>query len=92
MDGANMNGQCGLTSPGEIGADACHLNLHKTFAMPHGGGGPGVGPICVASHLVKFSGNDKVGAWKPKSIKRLAISNSEIPYSLLNMLQSQIIS
>lgn len=54
MDGANMNGQCGLTSPGEIGADACHLNLHKTFAIPHGGGGPGVGPICVASHLVKF--------------------------------------
>jgi glycine dehydrogenase len=54
MDGANMNGQCGLTSPGTIGADACHLNLHKTFAMPHGGGGPGVGPICVAEHLVKF--------------------------------------
>lgn len=54
MDGANMNGQCGLTSPGYIGADACHLNLHKTFAMPHGGGGPGVGPICVAEHLVEF--------------------------------------
>lgn len=54
MDGANMNGQCGLTSPGFIGADACHLNLHKTFAMPHGGGGPGVGPICVAEHLVEF--------------------------------------
>ena len=54
MDGANMNGQCGLTSPGHIGADACHLNLHKTFAMPHGGGGPGVGPICVAKHLVEF--------------------------------------
>ena len=54
MDGANMNGQCGLTSPGFIGADACHLNLHKTFAMPHGGGGPGVGPICVAEHLVKY--------------------------------------
>lgn len=54
MDGANMNGQCGLTSPGTIGADACHLNLHKTFAMPHGGGGPGVGPICVAKHLVEF--------------------------------------
>ena len=54
MDGANMNGQCGLTSPGFIGADACHLNLHKTFAMPHGGGGPGVGPICVAKHLVDF--------------------------------------
>lgn len=54
MDGANMNGQCGLTSPGTIGADACHLNLHKTFGMPHGGGGPGVGPICVAPHLVEF--------------------------------------
>lgn len=54
MDGANMNGQCGLTSPGFIGADACHLNLHKTFAIPHGGGGPGVGPICVAKHLVEF--------------------------------------
>lgn len=54
MDGANMNGQCGLTSPGYIGADACHLNLHKTFAMPHGGGGPGVGPICVAEHLVEY--------------------------------------
>jgi glycine dehydrogenase len=54
MDGANMNGQCGLTSPGFIGADLCHLNLHKTFAMPHGGGGPGVGPICVAPRLVPF--------------------------------------
>jgi len=54
MDGANMNGQCGLTSPGTIGADICHLNLHKTFAMPHGGGGPGVGPICAAPHLVPF--------------------------------------
>ena len=54
MDGANMNAQVGLTSPGFIGADVCHLNLHKTFASPHGGGGPGVGPICVASHLVPF--------------------------------------
>ena len=54
MDGANMNGQVGLTSPGTMGADVCHLNLHKTFAMPHGGGGPGVGPICVAKHLVEF--------------------------------------
>ena len=52
MDGANMNGQVGLTSPGLIGADVCHLNLHKTFASPHGGGGPGVGPICVAKHLI----------------------------------------
>jgi len=54
MDGANMNAQVGYTSPGSIGADVCHLNLHKTFAIPHGGGGPGVGPICVAEHLVPF--------------------------------------
>ena len=54
MDGANMNAQCGLTNPGTIGADVCHLNLHKTFSSPHGGGGPGVGPICVAEHLVPF--------------------------------------
>ena len=54
MDGANMNAQVGLTNPGFIGADVCHLNLHKTFAMPHGGGGPGVGPVCVAEHLVRF--------------------------------------
>jgi glycine dehydrogenase len=54
MDGANMNAQVGLTSPGAIGADVCHLNLHKTFAIPHGGGGPGVGPICVAKHLTPF--------------------------------------
>jgi glycine dehydrogenase len=54
MDGANMNAQVGLTSPGNIGADVCHLNLHKTFAIPHGGGGPGMGPIGVAQHLVPF--------------------------------------
>jgi len=54
MDGANMNAQLGLTSPGFIGADVCHLNLHKTFAIPHGGGGPGVGPIGVAKHLTPF--------------------------------------
>lgn len=54
MDGANMNAQVGLTHPGNIGADVCHLNLHKTFAIPHGGGGPGVGPICVAKQLVPF--------------------------------------
>lgn len=54
MDGANMNAQVGLTNPGNIGADVCHLNLHKTFAIPHGGGGPGVGPIGVAAHLVPF--------------------------------------
>ena len=54
MDGANMNAQVGLTNPGSIGADVCHLNLHKTFSSPHGGGGPGVGPVCVAEHLVPF--------------------------------------
>ena len=54
MDGANMNAQVGLTSPGIIGADVCHLNLHKTFAIPHGGGGPGMGPICCAAHLAPF--------------------------------------
>jgi glycine dehydrogenase len=54
MDGANMNAQVGLTNPGNIGADVCHLNLHKTFAIPHGGGGPGMGPIGVKSHLAPF--------------------------------------
>ena len=54
MDGANLNAQVGLTSPGEIGADVCHINLHKTFSIPHGGGGPGMGPIAVADHLIKF--------------------------------------
>jgi glycine dehydrogenase len=54
MDGANMNAQIGLCSPGEIGADVCHLNLHKTFCIPHGGGGPGVGPIGVKAHLAPF--------------------------------------
>jgi len=73
MDGANMNAQVGFTSPGLIGADVCHLNLHKTFAIPHGGGGPGVGPICVASHLVKFlpsNPNIKIGT--PESIDAIS--------------------
>ncbi len=54
MDGANMNAQCGLTAPAIIGADVCHLNLHKTFAIPHGGGGPGMGPICARKHLAPY--------------------------------------
>jgi glycine dehydrogenase len=58
MDGANMNAQVGLTSPGAIGADVCHLNLHKTFCIPHGGGGPGMGPIAVARHLAQFLPSD----------------------------------
>ena len=81
MDGANMNAQCGLTSPGHIGADVCHLNLHKTFCIPHGGGGPGVGSIGVAKHLAPFlpghvvepeasgelCGNSEEGVCVPKS-------------------------
>ena len=62
MDGANMNAQVGLTNPGYIGTDVCHLNLHKTFAMPHGGGGPGVGPICVAAHLRPFLPSHPIAA------------------------------
>ncbi|KAJ9119231.1 hypothetical protein QFC22_003723 [Naganishia vaughanmartiniae] len=54
LDGANLNAQIGLTNPGTVGADVCHLNLHKTFGIPHGGGGPGVGPICVRQHLQPF--------------------------------------
>jgi glycine dehydrogenase len=71
MDGANMNAQVGLCRPADIGADVCHINLHKTFCIPHGGGGPGMGPICVAEHLVEFlpghplvnlGGEDPIGA------------------------------
>lgn len=63
MDGANMNAQLGITNPGTIGADVCHLNLHKTFSSPHGGGGPGVGPVCVAQHLLPFlPGHDLFGS------------------------------
>lgn len=54
MDGANMNAQVGWTSPGFLGADVCHLNMHKTFSIPHGGGGPGMGPIGVKKHLAPF--------------------------------------
>ena len=62
MDGANMNAQVGLTSPGIIGADVCHLNLHKTFSIPHGGGGPGMGPICVKSHLAPYLSSHTVNS------------------------------
>lgn len=83
MDGANMNGQCGLTSPGTIGADICHLNLHKTFAMPHGGGGPGVGPICAAPHLVPFlPSHSVVKTGGEKGIHAVAAS----PFGFANLL------
>lgn len=73
MDGANMNAQVGLTSPGIIGADVCHLNLHKTFAIPHGGGGPGMGPICVKKHLAPFlPGNPLVKTGGEKAIKSIS--------------------
>ncbi len=77
MDGANMNAQVGLTNPGNIGADVCHLNLHKTFAIPHGGGGPGMGPIGVAKHLLPFlPGNPIVKTGGEKAIHGI----SSAPY------------
>jgi len=69
MDGANMNAQVGLCRPGDLGADVCHLNLHKTFCIPHGGGGPGMGPICVAAHLAPFlPGHPVVGLPKADTV------------------------
>ena len=95
MDGANMNAQVGLTSPGLIGADVCHLNLHKTFAIPHGGGGPGMGPIGVAKHLTPFlPGNPivKTGGKQPiKSINSAPFGSSLIliiSYGYIKMLGS----
>ena len=73
MDGANMNAQVGLTSPANIGADVCHLNLHKTFCIPHGGGGPGMGPICVAEHLQQFlPGNPLIMTGGDKAITSIS--------------------
>lgn len=70
MDGANMNAQVGLTSPGIIGADVCHLNLHKTFSIPHGGGGPGMGPICVKKHLAPYLSSHIVNSESPPASGR----------------------
>jgi glycine dehydrogenase len=92
MDGANMNAQVGLTAPGLIGADVCHLNLHKTFAIPHGGGGPGMGPICVKAHLAKHlpghvtigEGTNAVSAAPYGSASILLIS-----YGYIRMLGSE---
>ncbi|MDR0364095.1 MAG: aminomethyl-transferring glycine dehydrogenase [Bacteroidales bacterium] len=91
MDGANMNAQVGLTSPGFIGADVCHLNLHKTFASPHGGGGPGIGPICVAKHLVPFlPGNPVVESDRSNTAVSSALYGSAliatIAYSYIKLL------
>ncbi|HRP82646.1 MAG TPA: aminomethyl-transferring glycine dehydrogenase [Flavobacteriales bacterium] len=96
MDGANMNAQVGLTSPGEVGADVCHLNLHKTFAIPHGGGGPGVGPICVNDKLKPFlPGHPLVATGGEEAIP--AVSSAPygsalillISYAYIRMLGSQ---
>ena len=85
MDGANMNAQVGLTSPGHIGADVCHLNLHKTFCIPHGGGGPGMGPIGVAAHLKDFLPGHPVS--RPLSAGRHAIGPiSAAPYGSASIL------
>jgi glycine dehydrogenase len=100
MDGANMNAQVGLTSPATIGADVCHLNLHKTFAIPHGGGGPGMGPIGVAAHLAPFlpshpifTNNHQSSAAKPVSAVSAAPFSSSlillISYGYIKMLGKQ---
>lgn len=81
MDGANMNAQVGLTAPGLIGADVCHLNLHKTFAIPHGGGGPGMGPICVRKHLEPF-----LPSHVQQSNKEAANAVSAAPYGSASIL------
>ncbi|MEJ2053118.1 MAG: aminomethyl-transferring glycine dehydrogenase subunit GcvPB, partial [Calditrichaceae bacterium] len=93
LDGANMNAQVGLTNPGMVGADVCHLNLHKTFSIPHGGGGPGVGPICVADHLVEFlPGHAYIRTGGKQAIKAVAsapwgsASILLISYAYLKML------
>ena len=85
MDGANMNAQLGLTSPALIGADVCHLNLHKTFSIPHGGGGPGLGPICVKSHLAPFlPGEGRVGNVSSAPYGQAGIA--VIPWMFIEML------
>ncbi|WP_185877905.1 aminomethyl-transferring glycine dehydrogenase [Blattabacterium cuenoti] len=85
MDGANMNAQVGLIKPGDLGIDICHLNLHKTFAIPHGGGGPGMGPVCVKSHLIPFLPTNPYDINKKinNKIKKLAISSSPYGSSLI---------
>lgn len=83
MDGANMNAQVGLTKPGIIGADICHLNLHKTFSIPHGGGGPGMGPICVAKHLAPYLPGH---VFAPKKSEKALPAVSSTPWGSANIL------
>jgi glycine dehydrogenase len=88
MDGANMNAQVGLTAPGLIGADVCHLNLHKTFAIPHGGGGPGMGPICVKNHLANFLPGHVTGLQLPVTSNQQPAANavSAAPFGSASIL------
>jgi glycine dehydrogenase len=86
MDGANMNAQVGLTSPGSIGADVCHLNLHKTFAIPHGGGGPGMGPICVNEKLAPFLPGKNNGAGAVSAALYGSASILLISYAYIKLL------
>jgi len=86
MDGANMNAQVGLTNPGTIGADVCHLNLHKTFAIPHGGGGPGVGPICVAAHLAAYLPSTTYGKNTVSAAPYGSASVTAITYGYIRMM------
>ena len=82
MDGANMNAQVGLTNPQKIGADVCHLNLHKTFCIPHGGGGPGMGPIGVVEKLVKYLPRNIFADYDEKTITPV----SSAPYGSASIL------
>ena len=89
MDGANMNAQVGLTSPGNIGADVCHLNLHKTFAIPHGGGGPGMGPICVNDHLAPYLPGHSINKNDANAVSAAPMGSASIlliSYAYIKML------
>ncbi len=86
MDGANMNAQVGLTAPGLIGADVCHLNLHKTFAIPHGGGGPGMGPICVKAHLAPFLPGHVIEKTEESPVGSRQSAVSAAPYGSASIL------
>ncbi|KAH8662597.1 glycine dehydrogenase [Xylariales sp. PMI_506] len=89
MDGANMNAQIGLCSPGDIGADVCHLNLHKTFCIPHGGGGPGVGPIAVKEHLIKFlpaHPHGELVAEGSSEVQGLPVSSAQYGSASINLI------
>lgn len=86
MDGANFNAQLMITSPGGIGADVCHLNLHKTFCIPHGGGGPGLGPICVKKHLIPHLPGDPRTAIPDNNLTQGCVSSSHYSSALISLI------